>query len=208
MIVADPLPLFPPCPAFGFTSDPVILTTHIRVASGREQSTRHWDQALREFTPVPIGERLEADIQAILTFWLAIGGTAGRFRFTDWTDYRSVAVGETPAATDQPLAALSSGEYQLVKQYSAGSLVQQRTISRPIGDTIAIANEVGTVQDEATWTLDEATGLVTPESSFDGTPTTWGGDFQVKARFLSSLPIEVTSRRIQSTTFAVIEVRE
>jgi uncharacterized protein (TIGR02217 family) len=208
MITADPLPVFPTCPAFGFTVEPVILARHIITESGYERSVRLWDQALRQFSSVPIGERLEADIEQILAFWLAVGGTWGRFRFIDYADYRSADLGNDITALDQPIEAGSDGSYQLVKDYSFGTLTHRRTIHRPLGSTVLIANEVGVAQDPDTWTIDEATGELVPESAFGGTPTFWGGEFHVYARFSSELPIEISSVRIQATAFTVREVRE
>lgn len=207
MLIPDSTPVFPACPAFGFTVEPIILTRHVSTESGREASVRLWAEALREFTSVPIGDRVEPDIQQILYFWLAVGGTSGRFRFLDYSDYKSCQSHETPAAVDQPIIH-EHDEFRLYKQYSFGPLIHERRIRRPIGATVSIANAGGVIQEPSSWTLDESNGVITTEGTFDGAPTFWGGEFHVLARFWAELPIEISTARLQSTAFTVKEVRE
>src|SRR4029077_21106992 len=98
-----------------------------------------------------------------------------------------------PAATDMPLASdtNSPAKYRLVKQYTAGSVIQVREIQRALGSSIKIANEVGAVQ--SAWTLDESTGLVSICGGFSGTPTSWGGEFYVWMRFDAQLNPTISS---------------
>jgi uncharacterized protein (TIGR02217 family) len=113
-------------------------------------------------------------------------------------------------ATDAPLLALddSPGGYQLIKRYGRGSYTRDRLITRPIGSTIRIANELGAEQVASRWTIDESTGILTPGVSFVGTPTTWGGEFDVFCRFDCDLDIELAEKAISNVTLAIAEDRD
>lgn len=209
-IIADTLPIFPACPTFGFAAIPQILTKHVKREGGYEKSNRIWDQALRQFNSVPLGQQSEADMYAVLNFHHAIGGTSSAFRFKDWTDFKSCAIDDDVAATDQLLVydPGSPGGFQLWKQYTYSGLTHSRRIYRPLGSTIRVANELGVEQSSSTWTLDEGRGILTTSGGFSGTPTTWGGEFYVKARFAQDPEFEISNYRIQRCTCAIIEKRE
>lgn len=146
----------------------------------------------------------------VLRFHLALGGTSTAFRFKDYTDYKSSAINADVAPTDQPLVleAGSPGGYQLWKEYTFGALTHSRRIFRVIGSTFRVANEVGAEQDASRWTLDEARGILTPGGTFAGVPTTWGGEFEIKARFAQDPEFEVTNHRIQRVDVQIVEKRE
>ncbi|MBA3562900.1 MAG: DUF2460 domain-containing protein [Gammaproteobacteria bacterium] len=205
-----PLPRFPACPTFGFTSTPDYSVTVIELANGRRRINRNWYYPLHVYSAVPLGEQPEADIETVLRFWHAVGGRSGRFTFKDWVDFRSCPVGAAPAATDQPLVEVAGtpGTWQLYKLYQDDALLlqQQRIISRPVETTLTIANELGVTQTD--WTLDADSGILTPGGIFSGTPTSWGGEFDVPVMFESAPPFQISNYRIQSTSFALMEVRE
>lgn len=205
-------PVFPTCPAFGFTSLPDYSVTIVERASGLRSVNRNWYYPLHVYTAVPIGERAQEDIHRVLKFWHAIGGQSGRFLFLDYVDYKSsVLIDDDPSAMDQPLVEIldSPGGYQLTKIYEDddGLEQQQRLIQKPIEGTIRIANSVGAEQPANTWSLDYDTGILTPEVGFVGTPHTWGGHFHVPVMFETRPEFSVTNRRIQSTSFSLREVR-
>jgi uncharacterized protein (TIGR02217 family) len=210
MIVADTLETFPTCPTYGFSVDPFILVKIIEREGGYESVDRKWAHPRRRFDGVPIGDKPQADVERILYFYLAVGGMAGEFRFKDWTDFKSCLLDEEPEPTDQPLVYVpdSPAGYQLLKQYTFGSLTYERTIRRPIGDTIRVANEVGAEQAADRWSLDEATGILTPLGGFVGTPTFWGGEFDVFARFAGPFIPEISNREIQRADVHICEKRE
>jgi uncharacterized protein (TIGR02217 family) len=98
------------------------------------------------------------------------------------------------------------GAYQLIKQYAGTLLTQDREIYRPVGSTIVVANTVGATQTD--WTLDEATGLLTPGGGFIGTPGSWGGEFDLPCRFLTEYTLTVVDGvEIQSGSFTLRECR-
>lgn len=209
-VIADTLETFPQCPTYGFSVDPFILVKIIAREGGFERTDRKWAHPLRKFTGVPIGNKPQADIEQILYFWLAVGGTAGEFRFKDYTDYKSCLLDDQIASTDQPLVEIdeSPGGYQMVKQYTYGALTYERTIYRPIGSTVLVANELGVAQDSSTWSVDEATGIVQTLEGFSGVPTTWGGEFEVLCRFDGPFIPEVSDKDIQRADVSICEKRE
>ena len=196
---------FPECPGFGFTVEPRYITKSIERVGGQERFDRRWYKSLCFFTAVPTGNRDADVIQNLLVFWHAVGGTSGRFRFRDWTDYQSCKTTQTPTALDQPFEVVG-GAYQLIKRYTAGPLSQDREIYRPIGSTIVVANTLGVTQTD--WTLDESTGLLTPGGTFVGAPGSWGGEFDLPCKFLTDYSVVVVDGvNIQSGSFTLRECR-
>ena len=207
-VTADTTPRFPICPAYGFTVDPFLLVKIIAREGGYETVDRKWSHFRRTFEGVPLGDRAQEDVEGILYFWLAVGGMSGAFRFKDYTDFKSTTLGDAISATDQPLVALGTSPetYQLTKVYTHGALSYSRPITRPVGATVAIANEVGAVQTD--WTLDEATGIVTPGGGFVGTPTAAGFEFDVLCRFAANFTPQIVQLEIQNASVSLIEKRE
>ncbi len=211
MITADPMPVFPACPTFGFTSEPMYRVARITRDSGAVRRDRKWSRPLHRYSGVPLGEKAAGDIQEVLYFWHAMGGGARTFRFKDWADHKSCKVDETPDASNwAPIVPTddSPPELQLVKRYTYGAFIQDREIRHPVGNTIVIANDEGEIQAENRWTLDEATGLVVPELDFVGTPYFWSGEFDVPCYFDSELPVELTNHNIERVTVSFCEERE
>lgn len=200
-------PRFPSCPAYGYTAEPMYSVTHIEHASGRERSNLNWSRVKHRFT-FSVAQRSDY-IAEVLEFWHAVAGTAGRFRFKDWADYKSCRVTDTITALDQPLIVdpdSTAGDYQLLKRYTAGALTRDREIVKPFQGTIRIADDGDELDEGSDWTLDYATGLVTFASPPDG-PVTWGGEFDVPVRFASELPIQIVSNQVQDVQIVLLEVR-
>jgi uncharacterized protein (TIGR02217 family) len=147
-ITPDTLETFPECPAYGFTVEPRYLVKAIERDGGFERVDRRWSRPLNFYTAVPMGDRAEEDAQAVLYFWHAVGGMAGKFRFKDYADYKSCKVNETPTDLDQPFEVIDATHYQMIKEYVYRSLTQIREIYRPVGSTITVANEHGAAQTE------------------------------------------------------------
>jgi uncharacterized protein (TIGR02217 family) len=197
---------FPECPGFGFTVEPRYMTKAIDGEGGQERIDRRWDKPLSFFTAVPTGNRDADVVQNLLNFWHAVGGTSNRFRFKDWTDYKSCKTNQTPTAIDQPFEVVVGSGYQMIKQYVAGLRTQNREIYRPVGSTIVVANTLGATQTD--WILDESTGILTPGVGFVGTPGSWGGEFDLPCRFLTDYSLTVEDGvDIQSGSFTLRECR-
>lgn len=202
-------PVFPECPGYGFTAQPGYLVNIVRREGGFERSDRRWARPLLTISAAPMGPREEAVVQNILNFWHAMGGRATVFAFKDWTDYKSCPTYATPTALDAPLVAVTLADtstgYRLVKAYSIGSRMQLREITLPVGATILVSNESGDAQTD--FIVDDDTGLMKPGGGFTGTPTKWGGEFNVPVRFDSELTTQVSEKQIQSVEFTLREKR-
>ncbi len=201
-------PRFPGCPSFGFTGDPTYDVTITPTASGRERRNANWSRPLMIYN-VMVGPRREAEIQECRDFYHVVGGTLIGFRFRDYSDYLSCRVGETPTALDMPLVESddSPGIYQLTKRYDVGgAITQDRDIFKPITGTILIAANGVTLTETSDYVIDYTTGQV----DFTGSPSsplTWGGEFDVPARFDSGFPVEILNKKIESVQFIVREIR-
>lgn len=195
-------PRFPTCPSFGYTSEPMYSVTHIETAGGQEQSNENWSQALHRYT-VSFSRALD-ELAEAYDFYNAVGGTADRFRFKDFADYKSCRIHLDPTDIDQPIVVID-GAKQLVKRYYAGSNYKERLIQKPVQGTILLA-ENGTLKSEGgDYTIDYATGIVT--SALAGT-LTWGGEFDVPCRFDSEFPIQIITNRVHSAQVVIKEVRD
>lgn len=205
-ITADTTVSFPVAPSYGFISSPYYESTVARRESGFERVNLAWAQALVYLESVPVEDLPVEELEQVRDFYHVMGGRAGYFRIRDWGDYRSAGVNETLTALDQPLVEIgSTGTYQIVRQYSYSGLIRQRQINKPVGDTILVADELG--NEETDWTLDEATGIITPGAGFSGTPTTWGGLFDIEARFNSNLDMDIQTYGTRSARVQILERR-
>lgn len=211
MIVASELAVFPECPSYGFTSQPDYLVKIVAREGGYEKRDRKWSQPLHYYEGVPMGPRGQEDIETIVQFWHAMGGTHQEFLFIDYVDYKSCLLDDDVSALDQPLEVLGGGQWRLVKSYEeAGASTEYetlRTITKPKGSTILIANELGAVQASSRWTIDEDTGILTIEGSFVGTPNSWGGEFYVPCRFDGALRTQIANKKILDLQCSIREVR-
>src|ERR1700746_1840751 len=190
---------FPACASFGYQASPGYSVQVTPMWSVLEARTRMWSRPLLRFQ-VRVGPQLTEEVQKVIEFWHAVGGKECGFRIKDWSDYLSCHVGETATPFDQPIAIEGSpGAFHLIKQYVAGARTQLREITKPVAGTIRIANESGVEQAASHWTLDTTTGVVTPTGGFVGTPTTWGGEFDVPVRFdEDALPVTIDEISVQS----------
>lgn len=207
MITATALPIFPICPTYGFSSRPDYLVKITTREGGYEKRDRKWSEPLHYYDGAPMGPAAEQDIEAIASFYHAMGGLHQRFLFKDFADFKSCYVSDTVSATDQAFVDLGGGAYQLVKTYTVGSFSTIRTIRHPKGDTIVVSNNGGVPQADTLWTVDEDTGILTTEGGFTGTPGAWGGEFYVPCRFDGELRVEIVEKQIMSLGISIKELR-
>lgn len=161
-----------------------------------------------------------ADIPLIRRWYHVCRGRAVGFRVQDPTDYLSTQKGfaidehdEQPTALDQPLVEAPEGSgarFQLYRQYVIGEdsyiATQERPITKPVVQTIRVANAAGVEQAPSRWSIDDTTGILTVGPGFVGTPATWGGEFDLPMRFDSDLPLHVEDFRLDETTFELLEI--
>lgn len=212
-VTASLLPVFPECPTYGFSSTPDYLVKIVTREGGFETRDRKWEEPLHAYEGVPMGNRPQADIERILKFYHAVGATAYKFRFKDWIDYMSCDLDDEPSALDQPLTLVSGspGGYQLLKRYATEDVAgyeTYRTIRKPLGTSIRIANQAGVEQSSSTFNVEEDTGLINVLPGFSGTPATWGGEFYVPCRFAAPIKPTIVNRKIISLECYISEIRE
>jgi uncharacterized protein (TIGR02217 family) len=204
-------PVFPRCPTYGFTKRADYSETVIERESGIRTINRNWYYPLHTFSAVPMGEQHHKDIDAVVRFWLAIGGRSGRFLFWDQMDYRSInELDDAITAADQPLEVVpdSPGGYQMFKLYQDADALftQYRMIQKPWPGTIQVAENNVPLVETTHWVLDYDTGIVTFTSPRAGV-LTWGGQFYVPVMFESVPEFMISNKDIWQTSFALRELR-
>lgn len=215
-------PRFPLLQGWDFDVEPDYRVDVVPRGLGHEQRNAPSQYPRRRIT-VRIPSDKFSDIPAINRWHHALRGRLIGFRVQDPTDFLSVdldayeGLGVMTHANctplDQPLtpSLTSPGSYQMLKRYrlvgDSSNLDQNLPIVKPVANTIRVANEVGAEQIASRWDLDETRGIITPVTGFVGTPTTWGGQFDLPMRFDSGLPIVVRDMRIAEVSFVLLEIR-
>jgi uncharacterized protein (TIGR02217 family) len=121
------------------------------------------------------GLKKQAQIDELIAFFRARRGKAYRFRFKDWTDYK--ATGPLLGTGDDVLT-----QFQLVKHYPSGSVIEVRTITKPVAGTVNVYLD-GMLQASG-WSVDTTTGLVTfGTAPAMGVEVTADFEFDVPVRF-------------------------
>lgn len=171
---------------------PGFRTQVIELDSGQEQRVARWSQVRHRYD-VRYGIRAHTQLSALKRFYVARQGAAYSFRYKDWSDFRTTISGisenqggEALSATDQLVGSGdgSTTVFQLVKRYTDGGVSRTRTISLPVANTVLVALD-GTPQASG-WTVNETTGELTfSVAPALGVEITWGGEFDVHARFSS-----------------------
>lgn len=202
--------VFPVCPSLGAQSTPAYNVSVARMMSGAERRNRFWQYPLHRFM-LSVDPRQIDEVQIVLEWFHAMGGPECGFRWSDYADYKSSRVQNTPTPLDQPLDPIleSPSGYQLIKEYTVGSRTQERIILKPVASSIRVANGSGVEQASNRWSLDSTTGILTPLGGFSGVPTTWGGEFDVPVRFEGNeLPITIIQNTVHGTSFTLVELRD
>jgi uncharacterized protein (TIGR02217 family) len=124
---------------------------------------------------VASGLKKQTQIDELIAFFRARRGKAYGFRFKDWTDYK--ATGQLLGTGDG-----AQTQFQLVKHYPSGSVIEVRTLTKPVAGTVKMY--LDSVEQLAGWSVDTTTGLVTfstPPAL--GVEITADFEFDVPARF-------------------------
>jgi uncharacterized protein (TIGR02217 family) len=130
--------------AYGATGGPEFATTVVATGAGHEQRNVDWAEA-RGRWDVASGLKNQAQLDELIAFFRARKGKAYGFRFKDWTDYR---------ATRQLLGTGDGAQtqFQLVKRYPSGSVIEVRTITKPVAGTVRVYKDG--VEQLAGWSVD------------------------------------------------------
>lgn len=168
--------------AAGASGGPERLTDVLRLASGVESRNARWAGSRRRWEVG--GAVIRMDVaHELIAFFEARQGRQYGFRFRDPVDWKSCAPSESVSALDQVIGT-GDGEtasFQLVKRYASGGEWIERTITKPVEDTVVLAvNGVAATEFE----VDLTTGVVTFEAvPVEGAVLTAGFAFDVPVRF-------------------------
>jgi uncharacterized protein (TIGR02217 family) len=101
-----------------------------------------------------VGSGLEnqQQLDELIAFFRARKGKAYGFRFKDWTDYK--AAGQLIGTGDGAIRI-----FQLVKRYPSGSVIEVRTITKPVAGMVRIYKDA--VEQLSGWSVDVTTGIIT-----------------------------------------------
>lgn len=194
----------------GTSGGPEFSTDVTVVGSGYERRNQNWSKERMLFD---LGSRTckPAVAEQLLAFFRERKGRARGFRHRDPHDWKSCALAEAPAATDQLLGTGNGARvaFQLVKSYGSGATEHVRKITRPAAGKVYVA--VGGVAQAGGWTVDTATGIVMfANPPAVGANVTAGFEYHVPVRFeIDRLEIVAVDRgTAQLPEIPLVEIRE
>ena len=165
---------FPDNIAYGATGGPEFATTVVVSGAGHEQRNVNWAEA-RGRWDVGSGLKDQARLDELIAFFRARKGRAYGFRFKDWTDYK--ATGQLLGTGDD-----ARTQFQLVKHYPSGSVIEIRPVTKPVAGTVRIYQDA--IEQLAGWSVDVTTGLITfTAAPMVGVQITADFEFDVPVRF-------------------------
>ena len=176
---------FPANLSYGSLGGPQRLTDIVTLANGHEERSTPWAHARRRYD-AGFGLRSLEDLEALLAFFEARRGQLHAFRWKDWTDYKSCALGAEISPLDQRLG-MGDGvqtQFQLIKRYASGAQEYLRPIKKPVENMVLVAVGGDPKVLGTEYAVDYATGRVTFSLAPDiGAEVTAGFEFDVPARF-------------------------
>jgi uncharacterized protein (TIGR02217 family) len=179
--------LFPLAIGFGSSGGPERRTDVVLLASGREERNSRWADSRRRYN-AGTGIRSLADLHALVAFFEERRGRLYGFRWRDRGDWKSCGPAGTPAPGDQGVGTGNGtmATFQLAKRYGSAFAPYQRTIAKPVAETVRVA-VAGTEKLAGThFSVDAASGLVTflpGHVPAAGAAVTAGFAFDVPVRF-------------------------
>jgi uncharacterized protein (TIGR02217 family) len=202
-------PTFPTKISYGSKGGPRYQTTVVVNNGGWESRNIDWEYPLHEYDAA-FGVRRKSDLEELLEFFHAVRGKGHGFRYKDWGDFKSCKTHLTITATDQVIGTGDTAEtdFQLVKNYTAGTLTLARLIKKPVDGTVKVA--LDSVEQETGWSVDTTTGVI----SFDTPPgqdvvVAAGYEFDVPVRFdTDALSLVLKDYLQMGTQVPIIEVRK
>lgn len=209
-------PRFPLSVSWGSTAAPAYKTSVVMLRSGHEVRNSIWRYPLHRYN-VAAGVRGERELYDLIEFFHVVQGRRYGFRFKDRWDFKSCFIRDEVSPTDQLLGTVANGQwrFQLVKNYTRGTLTQTRKITKPVSGTVRVAVDEGSGPVEKAegvdFTVDYTTGVVSFLSAAvppDGSQVYAGFEFDVPCRFESDeLPTSLETYKAGSVTVGVVEIR-
>ncbi|KLK92711.1 glycoside hydrolase family 24 [Microvirga vignae] len=176
---------FPLDVSLGSRGGPVRRTDIVTLASGREQRNSRWASSRRRYD-AGLGVRTIDALHAVIVFFEERRGKLYGFRFRDRTDWRSGQPSKEPTPVDQRIGTGdgTTKSFRLVKTYGSSFAPYVRTITKPVGGSVAVAIDGVEQEVGAAYNCDPTTGLVTfTETPPAGAAITAGFAFDVPVRF-------------------------
>ena len=203
--------IFPTDISDGSLGGPSYLTFVQGIQSGGEQRLPSWPYGRYEFD-AQYGAKRPEQMENLVRFFHARKGRAYGFRYRDPMDYKSCAVGDTPANDDQVFVGSAVGgetSIQIVKNYTDGGVTTTRPITKPISGTVLVKKNATPLTETTHYSVNYSTGIITLFSALVATDVVTGGfQFHVPCRFDSdSLPIRLQGPLVGDTRVPIIEVR-
>jgi len=203
-------PRFPDDISYGSTGGPTWSTNVLIIKSGFEGRNANWSNSRYKYN-AGMGVRDETELDDLVDWFNAMQGRAHGFRFKDWTDFSSAGSSGTVTFSDQAIGTGDNAEvaFQLIKNYTQGSLTRTRDIKKPISATIKVAVAGVEKFNPADWTVDDTTGIITFGVAPAGAAAiTAGYEFDVPARFDSdTLELSLDHYLTGSTSVPIVEIR-
>lgn len=189
--------LFPTSVSIGVVWGPRFQTEIVIEGGGEEVRNQNWSQPRREADAAKAC-RTDTEKKDLLRFFRAVGGMAYSFAVKDHSDY-------TVESGEGVFRAIGDGTYQLVKRYTLDGETSDNDVILPKDGTIVLPGYT----EDSHYTIDYATGILTPIGSPLFTPTAWTGEYYVMCRFgtdrIALIAESVDVFRMQS--IPLIEVR-
>lgn len=216
-------PRFPDDISYGSTGGPGFNTNVITVKSGFETRNQNWVQSRSQYDAA-FGIIKEEQLSELITYFQAMAGKANEFRYKDWGDFKSCALPDIPAGTDQSLGFGTStnrsdgqANFQIVKSYTTGPLTRIRDINKPVNGTVLVERDGVLMTEGFEYNIDYTTGMITfvfghlpLADRGDGQPeeVTCGYEYDVPCRFdTDELNISFDSYAAGSVNVPIVEVR-
>lgn len=216
-------PRFPDDISYGSSGGPSFNTDVIIVNSGFETRNQNWVQSRSNYDAA-FGIRTEPQLSELISFFQSMAGKAHEFRYKDWGDFMSCDLKSIPANTDQSIGfgdstTRSDGnpDFQIVKNYTTGTLTRVRDISKPISGTLVVKRYNTDMVEGVNYDVDYTTGIITFKFGHiplldrgDGQPeeVTCGYEYDVPCRFdTDELNISFDAYSVGSVSVPIIEVR-
>ncbi len=209
-------PRFPDDISYGSTGGPGFNTDVIIVNSGYETRNQNWIQSRSNYD-ASFGIRTEPQLSNLVTFFQSMAGKVHGFRYKDWGDFKSCNLSSDPAQTDQLIGEGddSNKTFQIVKNYTTGTLTRVRDITKPISGTVLVEVNDILLTETSDYTIDYTTGIITfiyapLLDRGDGNPeeVKCGYEYDVPCRFdTDNLNANFEAYSIASLSIPIIEVR-
>lgn len=132
-------PRFPTGISYGSEGGPVFQTSRAQLRSGKEIKNRDWPYPLQQFNVLP-GIKTPTELEDVREYFYVLGGADGTMRYKDFSDWKSCALGDTPAQDDQVLGTGDGAnrDFEISKTYTKGALSLRRPIDGALPSTLLV----------------------------------------------------------------------